>query len=364
MRRHVVIVLGIALHCAGPLLAQQAVDAPTLLKGLQHRSELIATVAGRVVIGHKSLRLGQAEPLSDIALLDFARLGDRYRTELRVVVPGANWWVFEAMVGDGDKSEPIDPRLMYSSRIREGELLWTYDRSANRATFSSGAGPETPPGWQDRRLQSSIDSYVDAKFCTTLGAGLMGWIQDGTLTTTVQGVDKIEGHDCYRIYIGSTKPPGEGRGYWRVWIAPDLDFGTPRFEHVEVNGKGEAVSCQVVTARGWHRPETVGFWIPQTFQSDGFTYIGHKVFGGDKPGWTQSVCVGYITLTTAPDTVTRALPMRYPFDCAFRASGENRFEENPTTYADELRPLIPYAPPDALGTRLLTDKNVDAIFTQ
>jgi hypothetical protein len=60
----------------------------------------------------------------------------------------------------------------------------------------------------------------------------------------------------------------------------------------------------------------------------------------------------------------RALPLRYPFDCRFRNVTSNEVEDDPTLYPDELRPLLQYEAPDALGIRLLTDKDVEGIFRQ
>jgi len=349
------------LGVVGPLLAEQAMDAPTLLAGLQHRKELMANVAGRVVIGHKSMKLGSPEPQSHIALLDFARSGDRYRTELRVILPGGNWWVFDAQIQEGDEFKAIDPRLMYMSKIREGDFVCTYDRSMNRASCSSSDGPASP---RALRLQSDIDGYVVPAYATTLPDGLVKWMLDGTLTTSVQGVDKIEGHDCYRVCAGSKRPPGEGRGYFRIWIAPDMDFGAPRYEHVEVNAKGEPISCSVTNAKGWRKDAGMGLWRPETYQADHFQYLGHKEWGSDRPGWTHSVFVARISLTTQTDALMRALPLRYPFDCRFRNVTSNEVEDDPTLYPDELRPLLQYEAPDALGIRLLTDKDVEGIFRQ
>ncbi|MEN6548276.1 MAG: hypothetical protein ABFE07_19725 [Armatimonadia bacterium] len=350
----------------GPVPAQQRMDAETLLKGLQHRKEAITTLAGRVVIGNVSAAKA-AETPSDIALLDFARTGDRYRAELRVVRPAGNYYCFDTLTQGEDTPKAIDPHLMYRSKVREGNNVWAYDRSVNRVTFSSADPPDSPPWWQGVRLASDIDEFVTPRYLNPLGDFLIRSVLDGTMTAVVQGTDKIEGHECYRVYIASRNPQGEARGYFRVWIAPDMNFGAPRCEQADVTGNGTVTGCYVVNARNWRQDHEAGFWLPDTCQSDSFQYRGYEEWGYQQAGWTNSRLVASIELTTEPAAVARALPLRYPFDCTSRDRSERiggDTEPDPTTYINELAPLLTFAAPDALGVRLLNDRDVDAVFAQ
>jgi len=311
-----------ALLSVAAALAQPAVDVPTLVKGLQQRRVYFASVAGRVVIGRKALRADKPEPQPSLTVVDFAHVGDAYRIEQReVIVPTLRWYLcYGALNRERNTEKPIEPRHLYSSLVCDGKATFRFDQSMNTCDIAPVKDPARAAAMSDAQgFGEGIGSSATRAFGDMVGDQTERRILDGTWPAVIQGVDEIEGHDCYRVYADTGWKTGEDGGRWRthyrLWVAPDLDYGAVRSEKVERTEKHGLVSCIVQRARGWAKDEQMDLWVPTSYQNDWFSWTGVKEMELPGPGWHQTLAVGRLALTNQPDAVAAALPLRYPFDC-------------------------------------------------
>jgi len=349
--------------------AQPAVDVPTLVKGLQQRREHFKNIAGRVVIGRKALRADKPEPQPSLTLMDFARDGEALRVEQReVIVPTLRWTLAYGALNApaaGREAAAVEPWQLYYSLVCDGTTMWSYDRSTNRCSVATLRDRTRPM----RGPVETIEGAVTLPFGDMVGEHFERSLLDGSCTVTIQGVDRMEGHDCYRLYADTGWKAGEDGGRWRthyrLWIAPDLDYGAVRSEAVQCSEKLGLISCIVQRTRGWERDEQMALWVPASYQNDWFTWTGMKEMELPGPGWHQTTAVGRLALTNRPDAVAAALPLRCPFDCEMtrrtEAGGFDRTED-PARYANELTPLLGYQPPDEFGAKLTPTTDFKTLF--
>jgi hypothetical protein len=336
----------------GPGFAQPAPDVATLVKGLQQRRAHFRTIAGRVVIGRKALRADTPEPQPSLTLVDFARDGVAYRIEQReVFVPTLRWYLcYGALNRQRDTDKPIEPQHLYSSLICDGKTVFRFDRSMNTCSIAPVTDPARAAAMSDAQgFSEGIGSSAGRAFGDMVGDSRVKWLLDPAWTRTVQGVDTVEGHACYRVLARSNWSKGEGtengRTFYRLWIAPDLDYGVVRTEEVYAMEKKGLIHCVVQRTRGWAKDDCMDLWVPESWQMDSFHWTGVKEMRLQGPGWDQTMAVARMALTNRPDAVSAALRT-----------------DNPALYADELSPLLSYQPPDEFGMKLTPATDIKALF--
>lgn len=361
----------VVILATGSCFAQPAIDVPTLVKGLQQRREHFKHIAGRIVVGRKALTADKPEPQPSLTLVDFARNDSGYRIEQReVIVPTQRWYLYGIIEDPNRAGKPVEPWQLYQSLVCDGKMICHYDRSINRCVITPIADPSQAASMERTQVAAErIDSSATRAFGDMVGEMTEKWLLDVAVTKSVQGIDTVEGHSCYRISALSEWSKGEGtengRTFYRLWISPDLDYGVVRTEQVRVLEKRGLNSCIVQRASGWTKDDSMDLWVPERYQMDWFSWHGVKEMGLPGPGWHQTMAIARMALTNRSEDVAAALPLKYPFDCAtLRRTSEQTYDrtDDPSLYPSELTPLLAYQPPDAFGTQLTPTTDIKALF--
>ncbi len=229
---------------------------------------------------------GRSEGELGVSMADFAygesRL--RWRREVReIVLSGLLWEDYGAQLPSTGPTTRA--RELYRSSVSDGDVVRSYNRSNRRAVISP--------------LDSSEAAIDTPRFAGVFLLTVPSWLapfyrNEDLVDAMVMGIDVLDGLECYVIATSSHPDEVGTRGFTRVWVAPERDFGVLRFEYIREDPDGRAGLCRVDRSSSWAQAQPSGLWVPMVVQSDNFDYGA-----GSTPSWEYSTLYVVQDLTVA-----------------------------------------------------------------
>jgi hypothetical protein len=190
---------------------------------------------------------------------------------------------------------------------------------------------------------------------------LAPFYRDEELVDTMAiGIDVVDGVECHVIAANSHPDEVGTRGFTRVWVAPERDFGVLRFEYVREDPGGGPGLSRIDRSSSWVQAQPSRLWVPMVVQSDHFDY------GADGTAiWEYSTLYVAQRLTVAEELPEEAFELGFPFDTRVRNMLTGEFVPNPTLNLPEILHRIRFQEPDALGREIGGRLNViDALIAE
>jgi hypothetical protein len=288
-----------------------------------------------------------------LSLLDFARLHDRWRVEVRELAnpAGLDVWGLEGIIAGGER-DWADTSSSYISWVCNGEVVYKHDRSAFSASLQQPPeAAETGP----QPLRTVLNTILTSVIPRAVQDSLLH-----TLDTRVQALDELGGHACHKICgVALREGADTPAAYYRAWVAPDLGYGVVRYEFVSVFGDGLPRACRVWRAFDWAKQEDWGTWYPERCQEDHFFYLP-----GDACGWWDSTVVALQELTTYEAEVGAVLCLRYPFDVRVTDHQRSLVIDDAVRDGTRAAAALVHEKPDQLGYDLLNGTSAKELFAK